>query len=166
MKTARFLLMFVAAATMMLASCEKEPSEAKPNTLVLNGKVYQLNCRYSVGVDDRSYVDATTVDKDANGEPLYTVFAYVEINTLNHTYDLTNLVESDIIYWTIHDADWSVKIGPVLPSGTVSISRDDKNFVYKVNGTREDGSQVSLNVTVPAENWEHLEFCGQRPSSF
>ena len=50
MKATRFLMMFVAAAAMLFASCDKDnnndnntPTEAAENTLVQNGTVYRYS---------------------------------------------------------------------------------------------------------------------------
>lgn len=147
-------MMFVAAATLMFASCEKDddtPTEAAANTLVLNGKVYQLNSHYDMG-DERSYASAETTVLNSNGEPLYTIISDIESNTINHTYDLSKPVEGAIIFWSIHDADWEYQLGPILDEGTVTISRDENNFVYKVKG-KQNGTTVSFNISVPASEW-------------
>ena len=61
-----------------------------------------------IDMNGRSYAFGETVDKDANGNPLYIIIADVEIPTLNKTYDLANLpVDSDeIIFFSIHDVNW------------------------------------------------------------
>ena len=162
MKATKFLMMFVAAAAMMFASCSKDdkekndtPTEAAANTLVLNGKVYQLNSHYDMG-DDRTYAGAETVDFDANGNPLYTIIADVEGSTLNQTYTFPEFPNGEV-YWTIHDANWEFQLGPALESGTMNISRTDDFFVYKVNGSFGDMT-VSFNISVPASEWKHTEY--------
>lgn len=157
-------MMFVAAAAMMFASCGKDdnennntPTEAAANTLVLNGKVYQLSSHYQMGVD-RTYAGAETVDLDANGDPLYTITADVEDVTLNQTYTYPDIPGGGELFWGIHDANWDFQIGaPELTEGTITISRTDDLFVYKVNGSR-DGLTVSFNISVPASEWEEVVY--------
>lgn len=135
------------------------PVEAAANTLVMNDHTYQLECGYEIAADGRSYADATTVEQDVNHESLYTVIADVEVNTLNKTYDIINPVEGEIFYFNIHDANYDLSIDPGLfTSGTLTISRDENLFVYKVSGVIEGGKPVSFNISVPAAEWEQLEW--------
>lgn len=156
MKKVFSILMVVMIATMMM-SCGKDKTdgEAADNTLLMNGKTYQLESQYALGMDGRSYAFACTVDLDANGDPLYTIISDVEENTLNKTYDLSQPpVQDEIIFWSIHDSNWEFQIGPELPSGTLTISRDKDLFVYKVNGKTEDGQLLSFTISVPASEWD------------
>ena len=163
MKATKLFFTFVAAATMMFAACGKDdennntPTEAAANTLVLNGKVYQLSSHYQMGVG-RTYAGAETVDLDANGDPLYTIIADVEDVTLNQTYTYPDIPGGGELFWGIHDASWDFQIGaPELTEGTITISRTDDLFVYKVNGSR-DGLTVSFNISVPASEWEEVVY--------
>ena len=157
------LMVAMAAMTMMFASCGKDdkndnntPTEAAPNTMVLDGHVYQLNSHYNMG-GDRTYAGAETVDLDANGDPLYTIIADVEGSTLNHTYTFPNIHEYGVVFWSIHDANWEFQLGPELEEGTMTISKTDDLFVYKVDGSIGD-MKVSFNISVPASEWEYVEY--------
>lgn len=150
------LIIVLAAVAMLFTACSKDntQTEAAANTLVLEGRIYQLECSYMIDANGRSYASGLTVDKDANGEPLYTIIADVEIPTLNKTYDLANLpVDSDeIIFFSIHDANW--EFNPVFVSGTLTISRTEELFTYKVTGVTVDNMAVSFHISVPKAQWE------------
>ena len=160
MKTNR-IVMLVAAAAMLFAACGKddENAEIAANTMLLNGKVYQLNSRYQLDVG-RSYVDATTVDLDAQGEPLYTIIADVEVNTLNRTFTLGEQpAEGEMYYFNIHDMEWNFTCGPEqFASGTVTISKTDNLFSYKVDGKTREGERTGFHISVPASEWQQMEW--------
>ena len=163
-----FSILMVAFAMTAMVACNKDdngdngngnggnnnntPTEAAANTLLLNGKTYQLNSHYEMG-GDRTYAGAETVDTNENGTPLFTIIADVEGNTLNQTYTFPNIPEGGAIFWGIHDATWDFQVGPVLESGTMSISRTDDLFTYKVNG-KMDGQTVAFHISVPASEWD------------
>lgn len=160
---ARTILCALAATMMLFVGCGKDDennntaAEAAVNTLVVNGKVYQLSSHYQMGVG-RTYAGAETVDLNANGDPLYTITADVEDVTLNQTYTYPDIPGGGELFWGIHDANWDFQIGaPELTEGTITISRTDDLFVYKVNGSR-DGLTVSFNITVPASEWEEVVY--------
>ncbi len=162
----------MAAAAMLMTGCKKDkpqpdnsgnggngggsdtPTEIAANTLVLNGTTYHLNSRYGIDPETgRSYADAETVEVDANGDQLYNIIADVEVNTLNKTYTFPLSETSDeIVYWSIHDFNWDYEIGPNLESGTVTISRTNDLFIYKVNGKAGDQT-VNFYLSVPSSEW-------------
>ena len=150
------LIILLAVVTMLFAACGKDntQTEAAANTLVLEGKTYQLECSYEIDANGRSYAFGQTVDKDANGEPLYTIIADVEIPTLNKTYDLANLpIDSDeVVSFCIHDASW--EFSPAFASGTLTISRTEELFTYKLmTGVTVDDMTASFNISVPKAQW-------------
>ena len=163
-----FSIMMVAFAMTAMVSCDKDdnddnnngngnnntPTEAAANTLVLNGKTYQLNSHYEMG-GDRTYAGAETVETDNNSEPLYTIIADVEGNTLNQTYTFPDIPEGSVVFWSIHDAAYEFQLGPELESGTVTISRTDDLFTYKVNG-KMGNQTVSFHISVPASEWNQM----------
>lgn len=100
MKKIFFLgITLMVSAAMLLTACKKDkpqpnnggndtptPTEAAANTLVLNGTTYHLDSDYSIDSNGRSYAGAETVEDDAEDNPLFTIIADVELNTLNKTY--------------------------------------------------------------------------------
>ena len=155
------LIIVLAAVAMLFTACTKDntQTEAAVNTLVLEGKTYQLECSYEIDANGRSYAFGQTVDKDSNGEPLYTIIADVEIPTLNKTYDLANLpVDSDeIISFCIHDASW--EFCPAFASGTLTISRTEELFTYKLTtGVTLDNMAVSFHISVLKAQWVQLQY--------
>ena len=161
----------VSLVAVALFSCSKDNDEkndtptaveAAVNTLVINGTTYQLESRYSIDEGGRSYADANTIATNANEDPLFNIISDVEENTLNKTYDLTQLVEGEIIFFSIRDANYftedGLEIDPYsFTSGTLTINRDENLFVYKVKGIVEGGKPVSFNISVPASEWNQPE---------
>lgn len=152
------------------------PTEAAANTLVLNGTTYQLYSHYELSADpDRSYAGGETVDVDVNNDPLYTVIADVEGNGLNHTYDLTQSYEDAYYYFNVHDGMWNYNFGQdnhgmvygtindstydgtIFSQGSMTITRDDNLFVYKVAGVLKDGQKVAFHLSVPASEWNGMQ---------
>ena len=157
------------SAAMLMTACKKDnpqpdnggndtptptPTEVAANTMVLNGTTYHLNCHYSIDVNGRSYAGAETVELDAENNPLFTIIADVEQNTLNQTYTFPlPTTGEEVVYWSIHDLNWDFEMGPDLESGTLTISRTDDFFTYKVNGKTGDKT-ISFHISVPASEWE------------
>ena len=168
----RFFLLgitLMVSAAMLMTACKKDkpqpdnnsgnggsdtPTEAAANTMVLNGTTYHLNSRYGIDPETgRSYADAETVELDANEDPIYTIIADVEVNTLNKTYTFPlSLTDDEIVYWHIHDLNWNFELGPDLESGTMTISRTENLFTYKVKGKTGDQT-VDFHLSVPSSEW-------------
>ena len=169
----RFFLLgitLMVSTAMLMTGCKKDnpqpdssgngggsdtPTEIAANTMVLNGTTYHLNSSYGIDPETlRSYAYAVTVELDANGDPFYTIIADVELNTLNKTYSFPlSLPDDEIIWWAIHEFNnYDSQIGPDLDSGTMTISRTDNLFTYKVDGKTGDQT-VSFNISVPASEW-------------
>ena len=148
------------------------PTEAAVNTMILNGTTYQLESHYELSADpDRSYAGAETVETAGNGDPLYSIIADVESNGLNFTYDLTQSYEDAYYYFNVSDPLWNYHFGQdnhgevsgtindesydgsIFSEGTMTITRDENVFVYKVNGVLKDGQTVSFHISVPASEW-------------
>lgn len=159
------LAMFAMCATVMVACDDDDDDnnggnniikEAAANTLVLNGKVYQITSHYEMG-GDRTYASAETIEVDGNGDPLYTIIADVEGYTLNQTYTFPDIPTQGGVFWCIHDANWDFQIGPELEKGSMTIGRTDNLFTYKVSG--KIGNQtVAFHISVPASEWEDLGY--------
>ena len=152
------LMMFVAAATMIFAAaCSKDDdkndvTEATANTLVINGKLYQLNSGFGVDENGRGYADATTTELDGNGDPKLTVKADVEVQTYNDTYSFP--LPSSSFFFSIHDANNDYECGlPAFTTGTLTITKTETLFEYKVDGQTLDGQNVSFWISVPASEW-------------
>ena len=167
----RFFLLgitLMVSVAMLMTACKKDKpqpansgndgsnasTEVAANTLVLNGTTYHLNSRYGIDPETgRSYADAETVELDANGDPLYTIIADVEVNTLNKTYTFPlSLTDDEVVYWAIHDFNWNYELGPDLESGTMTISRTNNLFTYKVDGKAGDQT-VKFLLSVPSSEW-------------
>lgn len=167
----RFFLLgitLMVSAAMLMTGCKKDKpqpdnssnggsntqTDIAANTLVLNGTTYHLNSRYGIDPETgRSYVDAETVELDANGDPLYTIIADVEVNTLNKSYTFPlSLPEDEVVYWAIHDFNWTYELGPDLESGSMSINRTNSLFTYKVDGKAGDQT-VKFLLSVPSSEW-------------
>lgn len=152
------MMMFVAAATLLFAAaCSKDDdkndvTEATANTLVINGKLYQLNSGFGVDENGRGYANATTTELDGNGDPKLTVKADVEVQTYNSTHSFP--LPSDSFFFSIHDANYDYECGlPAFTTSTLTITKTETLFEYKVDGQTQDGQNVSFWISVPASEW-------------
>ncbi len=155
-------------------------TEAAANTLVLNGTVYQLNSFYQYSAEqDRSYAGAWTVETDPNGDPLYDIISDVENFCLNRTLDLTTAYDDASYYFAIHNSTWSEQIfqdyhvgnsfygmindedygeDSIFSSGTLTVSKDENAFTYKVTGVLKNGKSISFHIYVPASEWNVMGY--------
>ena len=46
----------------------------------------------------------------------------------------------------------------IFSSGTLTVSKDDNAFTYKVTGVLKNGKSVSFHIYVPASEWDVVEF--------
>lgn len=195
MKATKFLMMIV-AVMMMFTACKKDKpqpdngnnsnnetptvTEAAENTLVFNGRVYQLNCGYGIDVaQNRSYASGRTLETDANGDFLYEIMSDVEDFCLNRTFDLTTAYEDATYYFVMRAPDYSEEYSQgntegygvngiingeyyedssIFSSGTLTISRTETDFTYKVTGTLKTGQKMSFHIHVPASEWQYEEY--------
>ena len=157
MKIMKFMMCFVATVTMLtVASCDKDDdkavAEVTANTLVINGKLYQLNSGFGMDENGRGYADATTTELDGNGDPKLRVIADVEVQTYNDTY--TFPLPGNSFFFSIHDANYDYECGlPAFTTGTLTITKTETLFEYKVDGQTQDGQNVSFWISVPASEW-------------
>ena len=152
------MMMFVAAATMLFAAaCSKDDdkntaAEATPNTLIIDGQTYHLNSGFYTDENGRGYADATTTEQDGNNNPKYIVIADVEAETFNGTYSFP--LPGSSYFFSIHNPDYTYECGlPLFNSGTLTITKNETLFEYKVDGQTQDGHKVSFWISVPASEW-------------
>lgn len=195
MKTTRFFMMFV-AALMMFTACKKDKpqpdngnngnnetptvTEAAENTMVFNGRVYQLNCGYGIDVaQNRSYASGSTVETDANGDPLYEIMSDVEDFCLNRVFDLTTVYEDATYYFSMRTPDYSEEYSQgntsgfgingiingnyyedssIFSSGRLTITRTETDFIYKLTGTLKTGQSLSFHIHVPSSEWYYENY--------
>jgi len=187
-----FSILMMALLTIAMVACKKDKpkpdnnndnpavTEAAANTLVLNGTVYHLNSHYQYSAEqDRSYAGASTVETDANGDPLYDIISDVENFCLNRTLDLTTAYDDASYYFAVHNSMWSEQIfqdyhvgngfygmindldygeNSIFSSGTLTVSKDENAFTYKVTGVLKNGKSLSFHIYVPASEWEVIEY--------
>jgi len=187
-----FSILMIALLTIAMVACKKDKpkpdnnndnpavTEAAANTLVLNGTVYHLNSHYQYSAEqDRSYAGASTVETDANGDPLYDIISDVENFCLNRTLDLTTAYDDASYYFAVHNSMWSEQIfqdyhvgngfygmindldygeNSIFSSGTLTVSKDENAFTYKVTGVLKNGKSLSFHIYVPASEWEVIEY--------
>ena len=181
MKTLK-IMFFAAMTALLFAACEKEEEpqttveEAAANTLVINDKTYHLNSHYRISLSGRTYADGETTELGDDGIALFLVRADVEEGSANCTVDLTqssNTVEyafgvrglsfyfsqddhSDTdVYGSIGEENYESSI---FTSGTLTATKTSDLFTYKVTGTLKSGDKVSFHISVPASEWEHLDW--------
>ena len=187
-----FSILMIALLTIAMVACKKDKpkpdnnndnpavTEAAANTLVLNGTVYHLNSHYQYSAEqDRSYAGASTVETDANGDPLYDIISDVENFCLNRTLDLTTAYDDASYYFAVHNSMWSEQIfqdyhvgngfygmindldygeNSIFSSGTLTVSKDENAFTYKVTGVLKNGKSLGFHIYVPASEWEVIEY--------
>ncbi len=187
-----FSILMIALLTIAMVACKKDKpkpdnnndnpavTEAAANTLVLNGTVYHLNSHYQYSAEqDRSYAGASTVETDANGDPLYDIISDVENFCLNRTLDLTTAYDDASYYFAVHNSMWSEQIfqdyhvgngfygmindldygeNSIFSSGTLTVNKDENAFTYKVTGVLKNGKSLSFHIYVPASEWEVIEY--------
>lgn len=180
-------MLFVAAATMMaFTACgEKDnqednnnnnqqaaPAEAAANTLVVAGNTYRLESTFSYESSGRGYVDAVSVE-DAGYRLRGDAVSY------NRTFDLTaytpdadyafgvdrgentgfqqdNHVEGEPhFYGVVNGQEYA---DGAFQSGTLTISKTDDLFTYKLSGVLRNGTAVAFHVSVPASEWVALSW--------
>ncbi len=182
------LIAFVTVFALLFSACKKDeeeeipqpvptptPTELTANTLIVNGVSYSLQSSYRIDQNGRGYLDAQTIEVDEESNALYFIVADVETGSLNGTYDLTagnsdyyfNVrrgddsfgisqdCHGDVINAWIGDVDYP---SGIFTSGTLSTTKDDNLFTYKVNGTLVNGQTVGFYISVPAAEWEYLEW--------
>ena len=149
------MMMFVAVATMLFAACGKDdPVEAKANTLVYNGTVYQMKSYYKYEQGGRVYIDAHAVETTGEGLP---IFSIISDDPANGTYDLT---AGTVFFGVSSNVDYiqSFYSESTYTGGTLTVEKDDSAFRLKMSGTLADGTTVSFHIYVPASEWEQLEW--------
>lgn len=152
------------------------PTEAEANTLIINGTTYHLQSKLSIDQNGRGYADAQTTELDAEENPLYSIIADVEPGSMNGTYDLTEFTSD--YYFNVHNYDDTYGVGQdyhhdtgvsgwigdeehpsgIFTSGTLTITKTEDLFTYKLNGTLVNGQTLSFHISVPAAEWEYLEW--------
>ena len=184
-------MLFVAAATMMafIACGEKDnqednnnnnnqqvaPAEAAANTLVVAGTTYRLECHFAYDSSGRGYVDAVSVEKNEEGDDLYSLRGDAE--TYNRTFDLTAYTSDADYAFGVNNIDgfgfqqdnhvecephfYGVVNGQeyadgAFQSGTLTISKTDDLLTYKLGGVLRNGTAVAFHVSVPASEWQAL----------
>lgn len=158
MKATKFLMMFVAAAMMMFASCGKDDennnssTDATENTMVYNGKVYQMTSTYRYEQSGRVYIDARAVDMIGDNQPIFHV---ISDNPGNGTYDLT---QHAVFFGVTSDVDYITGFysQDTYTSGTIIIEKDDNAFRMRMSGTLENGTTVAFHIYVPASEWTEV----------
>lgn len=152
------------------------PTEAEANTLILNGTTYHLQSSLGIDQNGRGYADAHTTELDAGENPLYNIIADVEPGSMNGTYDLTEFTFD--YYFNVHSYDDTYSVSQdyhhdtgvnawigdeehpsgIFTSGTLTISKTEDLFTYKLNGTLVNGQTLNFHISVPAAEWEYLEW--------
>ena len=157
--------------------------EAAPNTAVIDGRVITIYSHYGIDQNGRGYADAECLEQ-IDGVTLLAIRADVEENSLNRTFDLThyyndadyafgfsfagdnqtsmlnysqdNHTEGVPHYYGVIDGE-NYDEG-AFQSGTLTITRTDDIFDYLLTGKLRNGKAVSFHITVPADEWEYLDW--------
>lgn len=184
MKTARFILCFVALGAMFMSGCKKEEpaNVAGDNEVVIDGTVYKLYSYIQTEGGSPRYMDCYNTN-NPNENPIYRFIG--DVSNTNLTADLTSTTQGLYMFMFEHATEpaksfqqglnpdgWSGAnhIGTsddyseksIFKSGTLSIKLDDTALTYKVDGTLKDGRKVSVKVVVLKKDftpvtWEVLQ---------
>ncbi len=154
---ARTILCALAATMMLFVACDKDdqnttPTEATENTLVYNGKVYQMTSTYKYEQSGRVYIDAHAVDKTGDNQP---IFSIISDNPGNGTYDLS---QHAVFFGVTSNVDYITGFysQDTYTSGTIIIEKDDNAFRMRMSGTLENGTTVAFHIYVPASEWTEV----------
>ena len=157
------MMMFVAAATMLFASCNKDELDLENNQLRYDGTVYNMVSSASSDTDG-SYVSFGSVGK----EVLFQLSGTFDQTALNRTYDLTVAAEDvhyAIDFWSealalnfsfdMHHGQFfggmeGVPEGEsIFSEGTCTITYDNSEFEVALDGTLKNGKELAFKVFVP-----------------
>jgi hypothetical protein len=149
-------ILMVALAMTAMVSCNKDkdtPGDAAANTLVYNGKEYQMVSTYKIEHSGRVYVDAYAVETTVDSMP---IFSIISDSPDNGTYDLTQ----NGVWFSLNPNTDAIEqfTSRDFTSGTETIEKDDNAFSMRVKGTLNNGVTVSFHIYVPASEWEYLDW--------
>ena len=168
------MMMFVAAATMLFASCGKDDPVAGDNELVYDGKVYKMEAFFGPMNGSMGLMDIHSVDKDANGvylirtpEEMFHIYRDLvgqEINLTQVYSELPgyHLVLVGAVNWEINGGEESIggviegteyNNTPAVKSGTMKISIEGSNMVFALNAESKNGHKMDLRIVTPANGW-------------
>ena len=156
------MMMFVAAATMLFASCNQD--ELDDNQLRYDGTVYTMVS--SASSDHQGYVQFGSVGH----EVLFQLSGMFEPDALNRTYDLavaTEDVHYNIDFWC---EEWGLSFSfdnnngmffggmegvpqgeSIFSKGTCKVTYDNVGFNVTLDGTLKNGKEIAFNVSVPKD---------------
>jgi hypothetical protein len=157
------MMMFVAAATMLFASCNKDELDLENNQLRYDGTVYNMVSSASSDTDG-SYVSFGSVGK----EVLFQLSGTFDQTALNRTYDLTVAAEDvhyaidfwsealalnfsfDMNHGTFHGGMEGVPEGEsIFSEGSCRIDYDNEGLTITLDGTLKNGKELAFKVFVP-----------------
>ena len=157
------MMMLVAAATMLFASCGKDELDLEDNQLRYDGTVYNMTSSAASDAEG-SYVSFGSVGK----EVLFQLSGTLDQAALNRTYDLTVAAE-DVHYnidfigeamalnfsFDMHHGQFfggmeGVPEGEsIFSEGTCTITYDNSEFEVALDGTLKNGKELTFKVNVP-----------------
>ena len=157
------MMMFVAAATMLFASCGKDELDLENNQLRYDGTVY--NMVTSAATDAQgTYVSFGCVGKEAT----LSMNGQFEQTALNRTYNLTVAAE-DVHYYidmwseqlginfsfdnnrgTFHGGMEGVAEGEsIFSEGSCNVTYDNDGLTVTLDGTLKNGKELAFKIYVP-----------------
>ena len=157
------MMMFVAAATMLFASCNKDELDLENNQLRYDGTVYNMVSSASTDADG-SYVSFGSV----GSEVMFSLNGQFEEAAFNRTYNLAVAAEDVHFYidfWsesmgvnfsfdnnrgTFHGGMEGVPEGEsVFSEGSCRIDYDNEGLTITLDGTLKNGKELAFKVFVP-----------------
>ena len=159
------IMMFVAAAAMLFASCGKDELDLENNQLRYDGTVYNMTSSASTDAQN-SYVSFGAVGR----EVLFSLNGQFEDAAFNRTFNLAVAAE-DVHYYidffsealtlnfsydnnrgTFHGGMEGVQEGEsIFTEGSCSITYDNNGLEVTLDGTLKNGKELAFKVFVPKD---------------
>lgn len=168
------IMMFVAAAAMMFASCTKDDPVAGDNELVYDGIVYKMEAVFGPMNGSMGLMDIHSVEKSSNGTYLISTpeeMFHIYRDLVGQEIDLTKVyivlpayhfVLVGAVNWETSGDENSVggtiegteyNNTPAVKSGKMKISIEGSNMVFTLNAESKNGHKMDLRIVTPANGW-------------
>ena len=181
MKTAKFILTFVATAAMIFAACGKDeetPTTVTPsgttssdpelthNELIIGSQHYMMQPTLSITNEGFYLFDAN----DHHG--LFNIIADVPSTMLGQTIDLAQASDTNYFYINLQSTDLSFslqqgdqpineingeEVAVVFTRGSMQFTREDNIVILRVSGTLSNGTYVGFMMAVNEADIEAMD---------
>jgi hypothetical protein len=154
-KATRFIMMFVAAATMMFVSCGKDDEKSSDlnladNTLVYDGVTYHMNAVQSFFHNELTLVDATSQEANISEESMIEfVGLHIRPGMWNRT--------ANVLTETTEDISWNCAFsGALFGEEMFNVYEDFSSCLIGIYG-ENDGTPVTVTFDGTLKNGKALQ---------